>query len=263
MLNDTQVNTLADHIIASLDLQAWLGAFHWNQKALPEAWTERQALALSGDADSAEHYSDLVHRWGFGGQAVRKVVRENVAFIPALQTLCRTWSGNPRPWECAEAMEALIARLDIEYLGIARVSKFVCFLDQDRYAIYDSRVSYALKDLTLDGVHRVFPFVAGKQVAADRYVLADLVTGTPRRIATSYVDFLRLMRRIVDKLNAVAGITDPSLHPSVGRKWSPALLEMALFMAGQKRDRNPGIRKLDASLAAVWPEVDFFQTCPQ
>jgi hypothetical protein len=78
MLDDAQINTLADQLIISIDLQAWLGKFHWNQQAL----TECEILARSGVAGKAEHYADLVDRQGFGGQPAR----ENVAFVQSFHS---------------------------------------------------------------------------------------------------------------------------------------------------------------------------------
>lgn len=165
-----------------------------------------------------------------------------------MRTLCQTWSEAPQPWSCPAAVESLIALLEIKYLGIARVSKFVCFLDQDRYAIYDSRVSYALKDLTLDGAQRVFPFVGGRPVKNSRYVLADVIASKPRHMTAVYIVFLHLLQRVAEKLNERGGITDRPLQQVVGQQWTPALLEMALFMAGRPRLKTADIRRLDTRL---------------
>lgn len=247
MLNNAQIDQLADDLISQVDLPACLNGFEWDRQALQLAWASRQALADERFGDTVEQYAEQVHKWGFGA-SVRASVAQHAAYSPSMRTLCQTWSEEPQPWGCPAAVESLIALLEIKYLGIARVSKFVCFLDQDRYAIYDSRVSYALKDLTLDGIQRVFPFVGGRPVKNSRYVLADVIASKPRHMTAVYIVFLHLLQRVAEKLNERGGITDRPLQQVVGQQWTPALLEMALFMAGRQRLKTADIRRLDTRL---------------
>lgn len=247
MLNESQIDKLADDLIAQVDLPTCLATFEWDGQTLQAAWATRQALARAGFHDTVEEYAERVHKWGFG-TLVRASVRQHAAFSPSMQTLCRTWSEEPRPWNRCAGIDDLMALLGIKYLGIARVSKFVCFLDQDRYAIYDSRVSYALKDLTLDGIRRVFPFVGGRPVKNAQYVLADPIVSKPRYATAVYIVFLRLLQRVAEKLEESGGITDPTLQQVIGERRTPALLEMALFMAGRDRRKTAGIRRLDTEL---------------
>lgn len=247
MLDESQIDKLADDLIAQVDLPTCLATFEWDGQALQTAWATRQALARVGFDDTVEEYAERIHKWGFG-TLVRASVRQHAAFSSSMRTLCRTWSEELRPWDCSAAFDDLIALLSIKYLGIARVSKFVCFLDQDRYAIYDSRVSYALKDLTLDGISRVFPFVGGRAVKNAQYVLADPIVSKPRYATAAYIVFLRLLQRVAEKLEESGGITNTTLQQAVGKRWTPALLEMALFMAGRDRRKTAGIRRLDTGL---------------
>jgi hypothetical protein len=247
MLNNMQIDKLADDLIAQVDFLGCLNTFEWDRQTLQPAWASRRALASAGFRDTVEQYAERVHKWGFG-TSVRASVRDHTVFSPSMRTLCQAWLEESHPWACRAAIENLIALLDIKYLGIARVSKFVCFLDQDRYAIYDSRVSYALKDLTLDGIGRVFPFVGGRPVKNAQYVFADTISTKPRHMAAVYIGFLRLLQRVAEKLNESGGITDPALQQVVGKRWTPALLEMALFMAGQHRRKTATIRQLDTRL---------------
>jgi hypothetical protein len=251
MLDESQIDKLANDLIAQVDLPTCLATFEWDGQALQTAWATRQALARVGFHDTVEEYAERVHKWGFG-TLVRASVRQHAAFSRSMRTLCRTWSEEPRPWDCSAALDDLIALLGIKHLGIARVSKFVCFLDQDRYAIYDSRVSYALKDLTLDGISRVFPFVGGRPVKNAQYVLADPIVSKARYATAAYIVFLRLLQRVAEKLEKSGGITDPTLRQAVGKRWTPALLEMALFMAGRDRRKTAGIRRLDTG---VWDRL--------
>jgi hypothetical protein len=109
-------------------------------------------------------------------------------------------------------------------------------------------VSYALKDLSLDGTRRVFPFIGGKQVKHARYVLSDPLTADPQCMAAVYTGFVQLLRRTAEKLNGRGGIAGPGVARVCGQQWTPALLEMAMFMAGQHRERTPDIRPLDTGL---------------
>jgi len=185
-----------------------------------------------------------VHFWGFD-VPVSPDVRQHADFSRSMGTLCDAWSDEVHPSTNADALSSLAALLAVPGLGIARVTKFVCFLDQQRYAIYDSRVSYALKDLTLDGAWRVFPFVGGRQPKEKNFVYGEAVLNSPRKSTAVYLLFLRLLAHAAEKLNEKGGIADRNLRQVVGEQWSPALLEMALFMAGKDRLRDPSIRGLE------------------
>jgi hypothetical protein len=63
-----------------------------------------------------------------------------------------------------------------------------------------------------------------------------------------YVAFLCLLQRVAEKLNQRGGIADSILQQAVGTQWTPALLEMALFMAGRQRLKTAAIRPLDTRL---------------
>lgn len=247
MLDTTQTDRLADDLIAQVDLERWLHAFEWDGAPLEPAWARRLALAAEGRADGAAHYADRVHRWGFG-HVVQARVRQHADYADSLHALCGTWSADAGRPPGRAAADSLAAMLEIPHLGIARVSKFICFLDQEQYGIYDSRVSYALKDLSLDGTRRVFPFIGGKQVKHASYVLSDPLTAEPQCMAAVYAGFVQLLRRTAEKLNGRGGIACSGVAGVCGKQWTPALLEMALFMAGQHRERTPDIRRPDTGL---------------
>lgn len=243
MLDDTQIDKLACDLIDSIDLAAHLKSFEWAKETLQPAWTRRQLLQRDGFGDSVQQYADRVHVWGFD-VPVSPRVRLHADFSRSMGTLCEAWSDKVHPSTNEDALSSLAALLAVPDLGIARVTKFVCFLDQQRYAIYDSRVSYALKDLSLDGGWRVFPFVGGRQPKEKNFVYGEAILNSPRKSSTVYLSFLRLLARAAQKLNDKGGISEPDLRQVVGEQWSPALLEMALFMAGKDRLRNPSIRRL-------------------
>jgi hypothetical protein len=237
MFNTTQTDRLADALIGQVDPERWLLAFEWGSEPLEPAWPRRLALVAEGRADGALHYADRVHKWGFS-HAVQARVRQHPEYDGSLHALCETWSANARHAPCKAAVDSLAALLEIPHLGIARVSKFICFLDQEQYGIYDSRVSYALKDLSLDGTTRVFPLIGGRQVHHSWYVLSDPVAADAQCMAAVYVAVVQLLLRTAQKLNRRGGIAGPGAVQVCGEQWTSALLEMALFMAGQRRERR-------------------------
>lgn len=246
MLNKETIEALATQLASRAEgLEAWLKNYQWKKANLAEAWPVRQTLQFHRFDGNHVQYADDVHRWGFGA-AVSATVRTDPVYAPGLVELCRTWADHPTPWGNTEAVEALVNLLNISGFKIARVSKLVCFLDHDRLAIYDSRVSYALKDLCVNG-RRVFPFVGGRAAPKGKgpYVGADAAMSDPRLSANIYIDFLRLMQRTAAKMNANGGIHDIALRNILGTaSWTPALLEMALFMEGQERNAGPDIARL-------------------
>ncbi len=101
-------------------------------------------------------------------------------------------------------------------LGIATVSKCVCFVNQTRFAIFDSRVSIALRNVTIEG-HRAFP-VVGRRPSGGRiaWTSTPLLSVSPICTARAYIDYLQILGHLsntIDGMNA-------------------AQIEMALFMAG-------------------------------
>ncbi|MVW64183.1 hypothetical protein GPY61_30060 [Massilia sp. NEAU-DD11] len=187
MLDESQIDKLADDLIAQVDLPTCLATFEWDGQALQTAWATRQALARAGFHDTVEQYADRVHKWG-SGTLVRASVRQHAAFSPSMRTLCQTWSEEPRPW--------------------------------DPSAGFDDA----------------------------QYVLADPIVSKPRYATAFYSFFLRLLKWVAEKLEESGGITDPTLQQAVGKQWTQALLEMALFMAGRDRRKTAGIRQLDTGL---------------
>ena len=102
------------------------------------------------------------------------------------------------------------------YVKIARFSKWICFSNQEKFSIYDSRVSLALRQIKLAN-SRVFPTLGAKSagrpnadfIRANKMIAAD-------RIAKIYMLYTNMLRAVLPhyKLSSVAE------------------LEMALFMLG-------------------------------
>jgi hypothetical protein len=129
MFDTTQTERLADDLIGQVDFERWLAAFEWDGAPLEPAWARRLALAADGRGDGAVNYADRVHGWGFG-HPVQARVRQHAAYAGSLDALCGAWSAAAGSTPGGAAVDSLAALLEIPHLGIARVSKFICFLDQ-------------------------------------------------------------------------------------------------------------------------------------
>lgn len=109
--------------------------------------------------------------------------------------------------------------LDLPGVGIATVSKWIALLDQDRNAIYDSRVSVALRNVCING-GRCFPIVPRRPSGNHSPWPSDHVA--TKTMWTFYVDYLAVMRCV----GLEAGL-------------KPSQVEMALFMIGDESCPDP------------------------
>jgi hypothetical protein len=214
-------------------LSALRGSFTWGTVELPTAWLTRKQLAAALDAalttgslSALLAAADRIFLWGFG-QGIPQSVRGDPSFLPALyEALLRfrlTPRGNYRA--CVPALARLLC---IKDLGIASVSKWICLLDQERFAIYDSRVSVALLNVAAPCGSRAFPVVGRRPIKGVLAWQADSqVNNDPWRAARVYVDYLHVLEQV------------RVLH----RRHYAARIEMALFMAGGPMWRPPGARR--------------------
>jgi hypothetical protein len=205
------------------------------------------------------NYAHEVHRWGFGGADIPNAIVSHPNFHGALANFFKFWSAGPSPWvstngQVGPGIQALIALLGIPGLGIARVSKWACFLDQSQYAIYDSRVAYALRDLLSQAGLRIFPFVGGRPApnGQPRRINGDALIVNPARATTAFVNFLLVIRNVANSLNASQPLSKENIK-IVGNIWTPALVEVALFNIGIGRIRLPGIAQVDGKVNKSWP----------
>lgn len=127
----------------------------------------------------------------------------------------------------ATAAEHLITHS--EKMGIAPMSKLLSFADQTRFAIYDSSVGFALCKLTVTingDVYRAFPCPPWRGGSGD-----NVIQRRPEVAAGVFAGFVRWARWV-----AICLGTHKCLGQEMG--WTPAFIEMALFMAGQNRDQK-------------------------
>lgn len=217
-----QIDSLAAQILR-FDLPTLFRSFEWSGVGLPQAWdirTELSRATQQAPLVEALSLSDKVHKWGFGS-TVPKAIREDVAFHSALSDTITTWSKAPSETDKEQMIASLARLLAVPRVGIAKASKWICFIDQTRYAIYDSRVSLALREVKA-GERRAFPIIARKALKDRQSWNADSASSDPQRMARYYWNYLQVIGRVAQQVR----------HPNEPRLFYPAEVEMALFMLG-------------------------------
>jgi hypothetical protein len=108
--------------------------------------------------------------------------------------------------------EAILELMSVKRVGIASASKIIGLFDQNRLAIYDSRVGTALKTLKYKG-EKIIRCPAGRTRPGDAC--------SPKKWAENYEKLIWVLEIIRNKLN------------EKGYPFSIADVEMALFMMGK------------------------------
>lgn len=257
MLTQQEVAGAANELVNEYNFNQALAEYNWGG-VLSVAWANRLSLAQPPfDFD----YSNRVHQWGFGGANIPDAVVNWPNFLVALRSFLKAWHVDRKnvfpfpPNKHCTRVQTLIDLLDIPGLGIARVSKWACFIDQANYAIYDSRVAYALRHLLSPQTNRrIFPFVGGRAapVGQPARINQDNLIGDSRRTATAFINFLLVMREAAIKLNTAQPLSADT-QTIVGSSWTPALVEMALFQLGETRTKTPEIARVCGIANHAWP----------
>ncbi|MET3622545.1 hypothetical protein [Burkholderia ambifaria] len=169
-----------------------------------------------------------IHLWGFGSKLPGSIDRKD--WHERLRIALELWCDDN---STRTSLTAAFASLHDTGVKIARVSKWLCFLDQRRFAIYDSRVSVALRDCCDDQGRRAFPIVPRRAPkGANQWPGATIMS--PERSADVYVDYIAVTRLTARMLNdrkiGQLGASWRQDNPESG--WWPVHVEMALFMAG-------------------------------
>jgi len=198
--------------------------FSWGgAKSFTEALEQRQSVAnifstwVGGGCceQGAIEAIEIVHKWGFGGQGLNR--NQVILFEPKHLTnfieMIKAWHAANDP---VKMRETLSICLRTPYVKIARFSKWICFIDQSKYAIYDSRVYLAMRQIQLEG-KRVFPTLGAKskgRPTAD-FISTDSIK-VAEHVSQIYMVYLDLLHNLLPQtsLNSVADI------------------EMGLFMLG-------------------------------
>ena len=201
--------------------------FHWGAvKSTEEAIYQRDLVADGFSQwvhdgcnfDTAPQAIDLVHKWGFGGRGLdkRQVILYDKQHLTNFIKMVMEWKIAEQPTKMSKCLEAC---LQTPHIKIARFSKWICFIDQTKYAIYDSRVSLALRKIELNN-QRVFPTLGAKSQGRPN---ADFVGATSSaaavRMSEAYMIYLDLLNSILPDIN-LSKVAD---------------IEMALFMLGMDK----------------------------
>lgn len=234
MLSEQAVERLSRHLVG-LDLASHYESFQWDGRRLQAAWTDREWLEESlrnalrlKSLPLLREAANQIHKWGFGSNLPASIDRED--WHEKLRMVLEVWDDNDAT---RQDLTAAFASLHDRGVKIARVSKWLCFLDQRRFAIYDSRVSVALRECRDDNGKRVFPIVPRRPpVGVTPWPGATIMN--PGRSADVYFDYITVIRSTARMLNqrkiGRLGLSWRQDHPESG--WWPAHVEMALFMAG-------------------------------
>ena len=210
----------------SFPWEALLADYEWDAADLEGVYEVRNALEASLQGWIRKGFptgeglkvADDILRWGFGKGLPSQPEDWEETFRTAVERLITD--------EISEAVEVLL--IGSNRLGIASVSKLLTFVEQTQFGIYDSRVAYALRNVT-NGAHRVFPCPAWR--ANDQVTGDNAITRSPNKAVVAgeaYESFVRWARRSAECLGT---------HHAFGyeKQWSPSFIEMALFMAGRVR----------------------------
>ena len=200
------------------ELQDAIDGFEWRdtteaslakRREISEKYSQwaREGAAI----DTAEVMATEVYKWGFGKNNCPNSLKSN---LPLFCRVNRCWNeGSDRK----QMVELLSKLLCLKGIGIATASKWICFIDEDRYAIYDSRVSAALRSIKIN-TKQVFPTVGRRPIATKSYPPATF--RTPSQMASDYLFFTDFSSVVAKRY----GID------------SPAKVEMGLFMLGNSED---------------------------
>lgn len=190
-------------------------SFEWDKKGFEEAVLERSKnerqlqQAIWADDDAKIKESILrIHKWGFGRETPNS---QEEWLKDTIQAVREFTKSEPDVLQQKAVLNMLLSHKGIK---LATASKWICFCDQSRYAIYDSRVSIALRDVVGSNQQRLFPTVARRKINGVQFPYGD--TMKPSRLVEKYFLYL-------DTLRIVSGRTGLKV----------AEIEMALFMIGK------------------------------
>jgi len=229
VFNSAEVMQLADQfelIISKEKLDEAIKSFSWggvseaaSLKARDKVADSFKNWAKAGFPDNRfDEEIQKVHVWGFGqplSKSTCHILKEPHRSV--LSECMKKWYSKS---DISERRESLREALKIKSIGIARLSKWVCFLDQEVYAIYDSRVSLALRRLRLDD-HRAFPTIGRRSSAKIKYPYQSYLGKDSLEVAENvtyaYLNFLALLDVLKIRFNIS----------------SSSEIEKGLFMLGQ------------------------------
>jgi len=220
-LKDVSPNQLGQALLSIYPesvLSEWFKKFAWGSCSHEESVKTRQELvdigqALSNNEDHVVNFFNTVKRWGFNNQEIDSDLRGDADFRSSCLSLFEAWRGESN----TKKIETMGNLMSFPGMGIANVSKFTAMTDPVFGAIYDSRVSIALRPITYkDKVF--FPTVGRRKTLSKPHYNASVMTQKQNRfkLAERYLLFLQMLSHVCSQ-TGFARNSD---------------IEMSLFMIG-------------------------------
>ena len=214
--------------------------FEWQKKNVKESlkirdnkadefqnWIKKLTNQSKPDLKEAENMFNHVLEWGFGTKNFfngKKYINKKKKKVGELKDFCKfinDWNKGDRKEKrknSEEKRKSHLNILNISGVGIARSSKWICFIDQENYAIYDSRVSLALSKIINEKKKK--PFF---QVLKRRDLKTKKYPKGSSRSKILTVDDYFIFLEFINKVAREYGI-------------EPYKVEMSLFMMGDNEE---------------------------
>ena len=185
-----------------------------------QSWIRKLTKQSKPDLKEAENMFNHVLEWGFGTKNFfngKKYINNKQKKVGELIDFCKfinDWNKGNRE----EKRKSHLNILNISGVGIARSSKWICFVDQKRYAIYDSRVSLALSKIINEKKKKpFFQVLKRRDLKTKKYPKGS--SRSKSLTVDDYFIFLKFINKVADEY----GI-------------EPYKVEMSLFMMGDNEE---------------------------
>lgn len=220
-------NIYCPQLLASALLKQWsekalfgyYESFNWNGESHADSIRDRENLLQLGKsipetADAVVLFFNDIRKWGFNNSPLPDSLIKNANFKKiSLELFLACKHGDD-----SDKSDAIAAMLAVKGLGIANVSKFVAMCDPVRGAIYDSRVSIALRCVSLES-NNLFPVVGRRKTKRNIHVPASSLTTLKKnrfRLTAIYLAYLSMLDQVRQRTKFKTN----------------SQIEMALFMIG-------------------------------
>lgn len=210
--------------------------FEWQKKNATESlkirnnkakefqnWIKKLTNQSKPDLKEAENMFNHVLEWGFGTKNFfngKKYINNKQKKVGELKDFCKfinDWNKGDRKEKrknSEEKRKSHLNILNISGVGIARSSKWICFIDQENYAIYDSRVSLALSKIINEKKKKpFFQVLKRRDLKTKKYPKGS--SRSKSLTVDDYFIFLKFINKVADDY-----------------KMKPFEVEMSLFMMG-------------------------------
>ena len=192
-----------------------------------QSWIRKLTNQSKPDLKEAENMFNHVLEWGFGTKNFfngKKYINNKQKKVGELKDFCKfinDWNKGDRKEKrksSEEKRKSHLNILNISGVGIARSSKWICFIDQENYAIYDSRVSLALSKIINEKKKKpFFQVLKRRDLKTKKYPKGS--SRSKSLTVDDYFIFLKFINKVADEY----GI-------------KPYEVEMSLFMMGDNEE---------------------------